>query len=92
MHDKAIASAIVTLGRTMGMAVVAEGMERVEQANYFISQGCRLMQGFVFARPAPAAAFAGLLRDGIEMPAGLCAFDTLAPASARAGLSPPTGC
>jgi diguanylate cyclase (GGDEF)-like protein len=87
MHDRAIASAIVTLGRTMGLAVVAEGMERVEQANYFISQGCHLMQGFVFARPVPAEVFAGLLRDGLEMPAGLRVVETPAPAlaSLRAG-------
>jgi EAL domain-containing protein (putative c-di-GMP-specific phosphodiesterase class I) len=41
--DAAIASAIITLGRTMKLAVVAEGMERVEQANYLLSLGCRYM-------------------------------------------------
>ncbi|MEQ1936368.1 MAG: EAL domain-containing protein, partial [Fimbriimonadaceae bacterium] len=70
-HDAAIAAAIITLGRSMGLAVVAEGMESVEQANFLFSLGCRLMQGFLFARPMPADAFAKLLRDGLPMPTGL---------------------
>ena len=71
VHDAAIASVIVTLGKVMGMSVVAEGMEQVEQANFLLSCGCRLMQGFLFARPVPADAFARILRAGITMPAGL---------------------
>jgi len=71
VHDAAIASVIVTLGKVMGMSVVAEGMEQVEQANFLLSCGCRLMQGFLFARPVPADAFAQILRTGIAMPAGL---------------------
>lgn len=70
-HDAAIAAAIVTLGGTMGLAVVAEGMERVEQANFLLSLGCRYMQGYLFARPVPADAFAQLIRDGLPMPSGL---------------------
>ncbi len=70
-HDSAIASTIITLGKTMGLTVVAEGMETVEQANHLLSLGCRLMQGYLFARPVPAAAFADMLRDGIAAPAGL---------------------
>jgi diguanylate cyclase (GGDEF)-like protein len=71
-HDAAIASAIIALGKTMGLTVVAEGMERVEQANFLLSLGCHRMQGFLFARPVPAVAFADYLRDGLPMPAGLC--------------------
>ncbi len=69
--DAAIASAIITLGRTMKLAVVAEGMERVEQANYLLSLGCRYMQGFLFAKPVPANVFVEFLRDGLAMPRGL---------------------
>jgi predicted signal transduction protein with EAL and GGDEF domain len=53
------------------MVVVAEGMERVEQANFLLARGCRLMQGFLFARPVSADIFAQLLRGGIVMPPGL---------------------
>jgi len=69
--DAAIASAIVTLGNTMKLDVVAEGMERVDQANFLLSLGCRYMQGFLFARPVPADVFVEFLRDGIAMPKGL---------------------
>lgn len=53
------------------MSVVAEGMERVEQANFLLARGCRLMQGFLFARPVPAAEFTQTLRNGLVMPPGL---------------------
>lgn len=72
-HDAAISSAIIALGRTMGLTVVAEGMERVEQANFLLSLGCQRMQGFLFARPVPATVFADHLRGGLTMPAGLLA-------------------
>jgi diguanylate cyclase (GGDEF)-like protein len=80
-HDAAIASTIITLGKTMGMSVVAEGMECVEQANFLLARGCRLMQGFLFARPVAADAFALLLRDGLVMPPGLRRDDYAAPAA-----------
>lgn len=70
-HDAAIASTIITLGQTMGLSVVAEGIELVEQANFVLDRGCRLMQGFLFARPMPADAFAAVLREGLAMPPGL---------------------
>jgi diguanylate cyclase (GGDEF)-like protein len=70
-HDAAIASTIVTLGKTIGLSVVAEGMERVEQANFLLGIGCRVMQGFLFAPPVPAGAFARILGAGLAMPAGL---------------------
>lgn len=70
-HDAAIASTIITMGAAMGMAVVAEGMERVEQANFLLARGCRFMQGFLFARPVAADAFAQTLRAGLAMPPGL---------------------
>ena len=76
-HDAAIASTIITLGKTMGLSVVAEGMECVEQANFLLSRGCRLMQGYLFARPVPAESFARFLGEGLAMPAGLRVGRTL---------------
>lgn len=87
-HDAAIASAIVALGKTMGLTVVAEGMERVEQANFLLSLGCRHMQGFLFARPVPAQAFVQYLRDGLPLPAGL-RMGTAAPATVRPACDDP---
>jgi diguanylate cyclase (GGDEF)-like protein len=70
-HDAAIAATIITLGKAMGLEVVAVGMELVEQANFLLARGWRLMQGFLFSRPLPADAFTEVLRSGIKMPPGL---------------------
>ncbi len=53
--DRAIVNAIVGLGRTLGKLVVAEGVETREQAEWLASIGCRLAQGFLYARPLPLA-------------------------------------
>jgi diguanylate cyclase (GGDEF)-like protein len=47
----AIARAIVELGRTLGLRVVAEGIEEPEQADWLRSLGCGYGQGFLFSRP-----------------------------------------
>jgi diguanylate cyclase (GGDEF)-like protein len=47
----AIARAIVELGRTLGLKVVAEGIEHPDQAEWLHSLGCPLGQGFLFSRP-----------------------------------------
>ena len=47
----AIARAIVELGRTLGLKVVAEGIEQPDQAAWLISLGCPLGQGYLFSRP-----------------------------------------
>ena len=47
----AIARAVVDLGRTLNLQVIAEGIERPEQARWLIDLGCRYGQGYLFARP-----------------------------------------
>ncbi len=49
--DEALVQTILTLGETLGLEVVAEGVEREEQAGRLRDLGCRLGQGFHFARP-----------------------------------------
>ncbi len=51
--DAAIISAIVALGRSMGLGVVAEGIETAEQAELLRQLGCDEMQGYYFAKPMP---------------------------------------
>jgi EAL domain-containing protein (putative c-di-GMP-specific phosphodiesterase class I) len=45
---------VLSLGRSLGKAVVAEGVETVEQARFLRAGGCDQVQGFLFARPMPA--------------------------------------
>ena len=52
-EDQAILVTIVSLGKTMGMSLVAEGVETMEQANFLAQLGCHEMQGFLFERPLP---------------------------------------
>jgi diguanylate cyclase (GGDEF)-like protein len=47
----AIARAIVELGRTLGLHVVAEGIEQPDQADWLVSLGCGYGQGYLFSRP-----------------------------------------
>ena len=59
-----IARAIVDLGRTLGLQVIAEGIEHVEQARWLVDVGCRYGQGYLYARPMGAAAIEALLAEG----------------------------
>ncbi len=53
----AIAQAIVSLGRSMGFAVIAEGVETEEQRDFLLGIGCDCFQGYLFGRPVPAEEF-----------------------------------
>jgi EAL domain-containing protein (putative c-di-GMP-specific phosphodiesterase class I) len=53
--DAAIVTAIVSLARTLGLTVVAEGVETAEQAARLRDLGCELAQGFYFGGPQSAA-------------------------------------
>jgi diguanylate cyclase (GGDEF)-like protein len=64
-RDDALAGAIVDLGANLGLDVIAEGIEVVEQADRLGALGCGFGQGFHFARPLPALQSAALL-----LPAG----------------------
>src|ERR1051326_1193308 len=57
----AIIQSIVTLGHALGMSVLAEGVETDEQRVLLRLAGCDELQGFLFARPAPAEAIDALL-------------------------------
>jgi EAL domain-containing protein (putative c-di-GMP-specific phosphodiesterase class I) len=56
--DAAIVTAIVAMARGLDLSVTAEGVETEEQAAFLRSLSCRLVQGFHFGRPMPAAEFA----------------------------------
>ncbi len=54
---RAIAAAIIDMGHALGLTVIAEGVETGNQANRLRALRCDAAQGFLFARPQPAAAF-----------------------------------
>jgi EAL domain-containing protein (putative c-di-GMP-specific phosphodiesterase class I) len=60
-EDKAIVGTIVDLAHTLGMKVVAEGVEDERQAAWLRDLGCDLGQGYHFAEPLPPEAIAGFL-------------------------------
>jgi diguanylate cyclase (GGDEF)-like protein/PAS domain S-box-containing protein len=55
--SETIVEAIVQLARALDKSVVAEGVERPEQARFLAERGCRLAQGYLYARPLEATAF-----------------------------------
>jgi EAL domain-containing protein (putative c-di-GMP-specific phosphodiesterase class I) len=66
-EDQAIAQAIISMGRALGMTIVAEGVETVEQETFLRAHGCDEMQGFLFSRPLVPEALADLLRPAPRM-------------------------
>ncbi len=55
-NDAAIARTIMELGQSLGLAVIAEGVETEDQRNLLARQGCHAFQGFHFGRPGPVGA------------------------------------
>lgn len=52
--DATIVRAIIQLGKSLGMQVIAEGVETAEQEAYIISEGCHEGQGYHYSKPLPA--------------------------------------
>ncbi|HVL53807.1 MAG TPA: EAL domain-containing protein [Vitreimonas sp.] len=63
-HGLAVARMVIDLGRTLGLAVVAEGVERPDQAAVLRGLSCDFAQGYLFGRPTNARAFGKLTRRG----------------------------
>lgn len=55
--DKAIAEAIVVMARKLGLNTIAEGVETETQRDLLASVGCDMVQGYLYAKPAPAEQF-----------------------------------
>jgi EAL domain-containing protein (putative c-di-GMP-specific phosphodiesterase class I) len=61
--DATIVHAIVSIGRALGLKVVAEGVETVEQQRFVASAGVHAMQGYLFARSMTSASLPGFLAE-----------------------------
>ena len=62
--DATIVRAIIQLGRSLGMQVIAEGVETVEQEMYVINEGCHEGQGYLYSKPLPARELSIFLKQG----------------------------
>jgi hypothetical protein len=60
---------IVALGQSLGLAVIAEGVETAAQRDFLASQGCHNYQGYFFSRPVDLQAFEQLLAGDAFKPA-----------------------
>jgi len=72
--DMAISAAIIAMGHSMGMAVLAEGVETAGQLAFLRERGCDAYQGYLCSRPLPASEFMELLQTSHgwgATPAGL---------------------
>ena len=56
-NDAAIAKTIVTLGQSLGLAVIAEGVETQAQRDFLANAGCYAYQGYFFSKPLPEELF-----------------------------------
>jgi diguanylate cyclase (GGDEF)-like protein len=69
-EDAAIARAIILLGHTLQLSVIAEGVETAPQLAFLKNEGCDEVQGFYFSRPVSAGEIDGLLakKDVLRLP------------------------
>jgi diguanylate cyclase (GGDEF)-like protein len=62
LSDTAIVRSIIVMAHNLGLEVIAEGVETVTQAAFLRAEKCEELQGYLYARPLPAADFEAYLR------------------------------
>ncbi|HEX6267778.1 MAG TPA: EAL domain-containing protein [Burkholderiales bacterium] len=66
IEDKAITEAIIAMGKSLNLTVLAEGVETLEQQSFLEQHDCDEIQGYYFSRPVPQEQFAALLRQRLQ--------------------------
>ena len=67
-EDRAIANAIICMGKALGLTVVAEGVETEGQDEFLSKSLCDELQGYLFSKPVPADAIRQLFIDRVDAP------------------------
>ena len=65
--NAALVRAVARLGRDLGIEVVAEGVENLQESAALIAEGCGQLQGYYYGHPAPAVSDAGLMESAIAL-------------------------
>ena len=63
--DAAITTAIIAMGQSLNLQLVAEGVETWAQVDFLAQHGCFVAQGFLFSKPQPGADFVALMTRGV---------------------------
>jgi len=67
-NDAAVARTVVALGNSLGLRVIAEGVETEAQRVFLKRHGCDARQGYLLSPPVPAPDFEALVRRGVSFP------------------------
>ena len=83
-HQRALVAAMISMGHTVGLKVLAEGVETPAELSFLATEGCDEVQGYLISRPLPVAGMEDLLRQqGDDWLAGLDGIDALTEARAQ---------
>jgi EAL domain-containing protein (putative c-di-GMP-specific phosphodiesterase class I) len=63
-EDASIARTVVDLGNSLGLEVIAEGVETIEHRRFLAGIGCVRYQGYLFSKPLPIATFESFVEEG----------------------------
>lgn len=75
-QDAVIAKVVISMAHGLGLRVVAEGVETEMQCEFMLRNACDEIQGYLFARPVPAAELEGMLREDRRLPVHLVRMQT----------------
>ena len=68
LNDAAIVRAILAMSLSLGLRVIAEGVETEAQRDFLFDNGCQAFQGYLFGRPMPIEAWEGIINASSRCP------------------------